>query len=88
MAASLTIGTSTITVARDSAQRTMPFMDGGEDPQTVCQVLCNASDVLAINPTPRILIGTVATMDGQNWRIDELTQGPSGTRIMLKEIDQ
>jgi hypothetical protein len=85
LTASLTIGTSTITVARNTAMRTMPFDLGGEDPKTVCTVLANAADVTAISTVARNLIGSIATMDSQEWRISDVETGTAGVRILLKE---
>ena len=89
MTATLTIGTSTFTVARDSAVRMLPFEEGGQDAQATCSVLCKTADVTAINADPYKLIGTLATMDGRPWRIaDDLNQGPAGIRLTLIDANQ
>ncbi len=88
MTASLTIGTSTLTVARDETMRMMPFMEGGQEAKAQCPVLCNVSDVIAVNANPRLLIGNLATMDGQSWRIADVSQGTAGIRLTLQDPDE
>jgi len=89
MTATLTIGTSSITVARDSAVRMLPFEDGGQDPRATCSVLCKTADITTINANPYKLIGNLVTMDGKSWRIaDDLNQGPAGIRLTLIDPQQ
>lgn len=87
MKATLTIGTHTLSVARDSAMRMMPFMDGGQDAQATIQCMARASDVIAINASPRLLIGNIATMDGGTWRISDITQGTASIRISMTDAN-
>lgn len=87
LTAALTIGTHTLTVARDSAMRMMPFIDGGQDAQATIQCLARASDVVAVNASPRLLIGNLATMDGSTWRIADVTQGTASIRISMTDAN-
>lgn len=88
MTATLTIGTSSFSVARDETMRMMPFMDGGQEAKAVCPVICNVADILAVNANPRLLIGNLATMDGQSWRIADVSQGKAGIRLTLQDPDE
>lgn len=87
MTATLTIGTHTLSVARDSAMRMMPFMDGGQDAQSTIQCIARTADVIAVNATPRLLIGNLATMDGGTWRIADITQGTASIRISMTDAN-
>lgn len=88
MVATVTIGTSSFSAARNQAMRLNPFDDGGEDAQDTMSVLCKTSDVVLVAASPRTLIGTLATIDGQQWRIADLTQGAAGTTITVQSVDK
>jgi hypothetical protein len=87
MTTTITVGATTITVLRDSANIALPFFDGGTKPSRTIQVTGKRADVATINADPYQIVNSIATMDGKQWRVADVMDGDVAVRMTLEEVD-
>jgi hypothetical protein len=64
----------------------MPFMDGGIKEKKRIQVSALKTAVNTINASVKNISNSLATMDGQQWRVVDIQDGTASVRMELEEV--